>query len=193
MHRLIRGSAFAFLVLATGLASAATTDLEQGLVAFEREDYAEALKRLEPIAAAGEADAQFRVAQMLRYGWGTTADAAAAGVWMRRAAEAGQREAQAELGRMLRDGNGMVANPTEALTWLKRAAERGSGVAQLNLGRMYRNGVGTTRDQAQAYKWFTLAAQNGFVDGIASRNVMAESMTPDEIAAGERLVKEAAR
>ena len=193
MHLLIRGCAFAFLVLATGLASAATTDLEQGLVAFEREDYAEALKRLEPIAAAGEADAQFRVAQMLRYGWGTSADVAAAGVWMRRAAEAGQREAQAELGRMLRDGNGMVANPTEALTWLKRAAERGSGVAQLNLGRMYRNGVGTTRDQAQAYKWFTLAAQNGFVDGIASRNVMAESMTPDEIAAGERLVKEAAR
>jgi TPR repeat protein len=193
MHRLIRTCASAFLLLAAGAAYAATADFQEGVAAFDRGDYAEALKRLEPIAAAGDADAQFRVAQMLRYGWGTTADAAAAGVWMRRAAEAGLPDAQAELGRMLRDGNGMKANPAEALTWLKRAAERGSGVAQLNLGRMYRNGVGTTRDRAQAYKWFTLAAQNGFMDGIASRNVMAESMTPEEIAAGERLVKEAAR
>lgn len=172
---------------------AAASDFDQGVAAFERGEYVEALKRLEPLATAGNAEAQFRVAQMLRYGWGTSADLAAAGKWMRRAAEGGLRDAQAELGRMLRDGSGMEANAVEALDWLKRAAERGSGVAQLNLGRMYRGGIGTPRDRVQAYKWFTLAAQNGFVDGLSNRNAMAESMTPEEIAAGEKLVKEAAR
>lgn len=193
MQWLLPGCAATVLILAVGTAYPATTDGGEGVAAFERADYAEALKRLEPVAAAGDAGAQFRVAQMLRYGWGTTADPEAAGVWMRRAAEAGLREAQAELGRMLRDGTGMEANPVEGLTWLERAAERGSGVAQLNLGRMYRNGIGTPRDRTLAYKWFTLAAQNGFVDGISNRNAMAESMSPEEIAAGERLVKGTAK
>ncbi len=193
MRRLVHVCAAALLVLAAGASQAATAEFDAGIAAYERADYADAMKRLKPIAETGNADAQFHVAQMLRYGWGTNADPMAAGAWMRRAAEAGLRDAQAELGRMLRDGTGMDANPVEALTWLKRAAERGSGVAQLNLGRMYRAGVGTTRDPAQAYKWFTLAAQNGFVDGLSNRNAMVENMTPEEIAAGERLVKEAAK
>jgi hypothetical protein len=193
MHRPIRRLAFAVAALAAGIAHAAAAGLDEGMAAFERQDYSTSLTLLKPLAEAGDADAQFRVAQMLRYGWGTRADAVAAGVWMRRAAEAGLRDAQAELGRMLRDGSGMDANPVEALTWLTRAAERGSGVAQLNLGRMYRNGVGTNRDRVEAYKWFTLAARNGFIDGIANRNAMAESMTPEEIEVGERLVKETAK
>jgi hypothetical protein len=66
----------------------------RGLAAFEKGDYAEALKEWRPLADQGDAEAQYRLGRMHEKGWGTTKDFDAALRWYRLAAEQGHEEAK---------------------------------------------------------------------------------------------------
>jgi TPR repeat protein len=65
-------------------------------------------------------------------------------------------------------------------------AHRGDGAAQYNIGRMYARGEGVRRDLTEAYMWFTVAGRSGRPESERARRVIAQSMTPTQVAEGLR-------
>lgn len=69
------------------------------------------------------------------------------------------------------------------------AAEQGDSDGQLFLAAFYRDGHGVPQDYVQAYMWFNLAAShNSDIDYV--RDKLAERMTQEQIAEGQKLSRE---
>jgi TPR repeat protein len=168
------------------LGSVANAEADPARSAYEREDYATAVALYSPRAEVGDAEAQYRMGLMARFGWGIEKDPAAAVRWLQRAAEQNHPQAQAELGTMFRLGRGVPENPQEAARWLSAAAANGVGIAQLAIGRMYRDGIGVPRDLVEAYAWFSAAGANSVMDGFAYRDEIARAMSPEQLAEAKR-------
>lgn len=66
----------------------------RGLEAFEKKDYAAALREWRPLADQGHAEAQFRLGRMHEKGWGVAKDHEEALRWYRMAAEQGHEQAR---------------------------------------------------------------------------------------------------
>ncbi|MBA4256746.1 MAG: sel1 repeat family protein [Polaromonas sp.] len=86
--------------------------------------YAEAVALYTPLADAGNATAQTRLAWMYEAGRGVPRDLDEAARRFQMAAEAGAAEAQYALAVMLRTGQGRPKNLPLSLTWLQRAADQ---------------------------------------------------------------------
>ena len=115
------------LVLALGLsAPVLAADHEAGVEAYDRGDYATALKEWQPLAEQGKADAQLGLGAMYFYGQGVPQDYAEAVKWYRLAAEQGQADAQIALGFMYYFGHGVPQDYVQAHMWYSLAAERSS-------------------------------------------------------------------
>ena len=84
-------------MLAMALAHAG---LDEGNAAYERGDYAVALKEFQPLAERGDARAQLGRGVLYANGDGVPKDAAESAQWYRRAAEQGYAGAQYNLGVM---------------------------------------------------------------------------------------------
>ncbi len=94
-------------------------------VAFDRADYATALKVWLGPAKAGDASAQTYVGEIFEKGLGVPPDHAAAAEWYRRAADTGFPRAAINLGHLYERGLGVPRDPAQALTWYRRAAGLG--------------------------------------------------------------------
>lgn len=173
--------------------SVAQTPADAAQAAYEREDYAAAAALYAPRAKAGDAEAQYRMGMMARFGWGMEKDARESARWLQQAAVQNHAQAQAELGTMYRLGRGVPEDPKEAARWLTAAATAGVGMAQLSIGRMYRDGLGVGRDLVEAYAWFSAAGENSVMDGLAYRNEITREMSPEQLAEGKRRAAERAR
>ena len=80
------------------LAAPAWAGFLEGVAAYERGDYAMALREFRPLAEQGYAGAQNNLGLMYARGRGVPQDYAAAVKWYRKAAEQGYVEAQHNLG-----------------------------------------------------------------------------------------------
>ncbi|ULA64638.1 MAG: hypothetical protein LZF86_160038 [Nitrospira sp.] len=61
----------------------------------------------------------------------------------------------------------------------------------MKLGTMYELGEGVIQDYVQAHKWYNLAGANGeTVYAPKRRDLLAQRMTPAQIAAAQRLALE---
>jgi TPR repeat protein len=160
---------------------------DDALAAYEREDYAAALKLYQPRARAGDAEANYRIGLMHRFGWGVDKDIDAAVKYLRMAADQKHAGALAELGTMYRLGRGVPEDPKLALQMLTGAAERGHGIAQLAVGRLYRDGTGTPVDLVRAWAWLTLAGESQVMDGFAIRAEIQPEMTEEQISQAKKL------
>ncbi len=120
MHRLIQVLVAALLTM-----SAARADFDDGLAAFDEGDHAAALAIWQPLAEAGDADAQNALGDMHLYGRGVPRDAAAAIGWYEQAAAQGHAGAQNHLGVIYANGFGVEADRVSAYMWWKLAAARG--------------------------------------------------------------------
>src|SRR5216684_6916578 len=74
--------------------------MEDGLIAYERGDYAAALRLWRPPADRGDAAAQYNLGVMYLNGQGVPQDYAAAATWYLKAADQGYAAAQGSLGVM---------------------------------------------------------------------------------------------
>ncbi len=135
-------------------------------------------------ARAEKGDPEAQVALGLKYA--EREDYAEAVKWYRKAADQGNAEAQNNLAVMYANGQGVPQDYAEAVKWFRKAAGQGFPRAQHDLAVMYANGQGVPQDYAEAYKWFNLAASQGDASASADRNKLALSMTPDQIAEGQR-------
>ncbi len=152
------------VALLCALAVPARAGFDEGLAAYERGDYAAALREFLPLAEQGDATAQFALGLMYDNGEGVPQDDAEAAKWYRRAAEQGDASAQYNLGVMYDNGYGVPQDHAEAVKWYRLAAQQGVAKAQYNLGLMYGNGQGVPQDYAEAAKWYRRAAEQGFAD-----------------------------
>ena len=153
-HRRIRGFGPAQM-------NDADMNLASGVAAFEAKEFRRAFQLLAPLAARGEADAQFRVAVMSRNGLGGVANEALAFSSMRDAAGQGHGLAQHGLGVMYLYGECVEKDEAEAARWFRRAADQGLAGAMMTLGMMYEQGLGVERDAEQARRLYMLAESAG--------------------------------
>ena len=135
--------------------------LEDAQAAYERRDYDTALSLFQPLAEQGDAEAQYSLGLMHRYGQSVKQDYAKAAKWYRRAAEQGHFKAQTNLGRLYNNGQGLPLDYVMAVKWFRKAADQGTAYAQSNLGSMYADGHGVEQDYGEAVEWYRLAAEQG--------------------------------
>ncbi|TQE98499.1 MAG: sel1 repeat family protein [Spiribacter salinus] len=164
-HTSTRRTALLLVAGLLGLLAAATVaaadTLERGIAAYEAERFEKAYELLKPLAEEGDAEAQYRVAQI--YGRPSLGgqDFGEAKVWLERAAKANHPNAILGLGYMYSNGMGVEEDNNRAAEYYRDAAELGSKVARRNLGLFYKNGEGVERDYEEAAEWFRRAAQQG--------------------------------
>ena len=161
--------------------------IEEGRTAFNRGDYATALALFRPLAEQGNAFAQYNLGLMYNNGEGVPQDYAEAVRWYLLSTEQGNSGAQNNIGGMYYRGEGLPQNNAEALRWFRQSAEKGLVEAQYNLGVMYGNGRGVPQDYILAHMWWNLAAAQGNEEAVEARDIVAASMTREQIAEAQRL------
>ena len=156
------------LVLFLLIAPSAWGDYQDGRTAYNRGDYATALKELRPLAEQGHAGAQYFVGYMYYKGQGVDQDGEEAVKWLRKSAEQGDVKAQLRLGMMFRLGLTVPKNYAKAEKWLRKATEQGDAKARYNLGLMYYKGEGVDQDEVEGLELIHKAAEQGYVSAQAA-------------------------
>jgi uncharacterized protein len=155
---IIAGTLAALTLLAAMIAPASAGSLEDGRAAYQRNDFATALRDWQPLASKGVAGAQFGLGVMYATGNGVPPDYGVAASWFHKAAEQSYPAAEFELGRLYVDGHGVKKDFSAALNWFHMAANQGYADGQYALGVMYENGQGVVQDSATAAGWYRSAA-----------------------------------
>ena len=168
---------------------------EDGEAAYNKGDYAQALKWYSLAVEQGNPRAQSNLGWMYANGRGVPKNDNQAVKLYRLAAERGFAKAQYNLGWMYANGRGVPKNDNQAVKLYRLAAEQGDAVAQGNLGVMYAEGRGVPEDDVLAYLWYNLAAtgasdQNTREKAAENRETLAERMTPAQITEAQRLSRE---
>ena len=110
------------VALVVALAAPAWAGVEEVKAAYERGDYAAAVRGLRPLAAEGDARARFSLGLMYVFGQGVAEDFAEAAKWFRRAAEQSHASAQFNLGVMYAYGRGVPQDYVRAHMWFNLGA-----------------------------------------------------------------------
>ncbi len=165
--------ALAVAVLLT-LAGPVSADFKAGLEAFDKGDYAAALREWMPEAQQGDAAAQNNLGLIYDKGLGVSQSDTEAVKWYRSAADQNHVKAQFNLGVMFERGRGVPQSDAEAVQWYRKAADQGHASAQFTLGFMYDKGRGVPRDHAEAVKWYRSAADQGHAKAQFSLAVIYE-------------------
>ncbi|MDE1904171.1 MAG: sel1 repeat family protein [Alphaproteobacteria bacterium] len=103
---------------------------QQGDNAYDRKDYAEAMRLYRQAAAMGNATAEANVGFLYAKGYGVPQDYAQSVHWYLMAAEKGQREAQHNLALKYWNGQGVAKDPAQARYWMQKSAAAGDPDAQ---------------------------------------------------------------
>jgi TPR repeat protein len=155
-------------VLASCLGLAQADALQDGLSAVNRKDYPEALRLLDPLAKAGNAQAQLQIGLLHYHGHGVRESDAQARVWFERAARQGSAAAQFQLGNMYAYGLAELPEGADnyrvAAQWYFEAARQGLADAQYSLAILFLTGSGVQQSQDEAMKWIRRAATQGHAD-----------------------------
>jgi TPR repeat protein len=118
------------LVLLAGPVAAGP--FEDGLSAYNRQDYATALRTWRPLADQGDSRAQHNLGYMYENGKGVPKDNVQAVTWYRLAAEQGEPHAQTNLGYMYASGKGVPKDDVLAYMWSNLGAAEGIETAAKN-------------------------------------------------------------
>ncbi len=182
----------ATLVVSAGVASAG--DFDAGVKAYQRGNYAAALREFRALAEQGIPEAQFNLGRMYHQGEGLAGNFRRAHFWFLQAAkpamDQGIPEAQLALGIMYYQGQGTAQDYAAAASWFGQAAGYGVAVAQWNLGIMYYEGKGVVQDFVRAYAWFSLAGSQGHEISNENRDRLQNLMTREQVAEAERISME---
>jgi tetratricopeptide (TPR) repeat protein len=184
-HKLLGAAA----ALAALIASPGLADVKSGVDAWQRGDFAVAVKEWRPAADQGDADAQFNLGQAYRLGRGVPADLRIAQSWFQKAAAKGHEQAQANLGLILYEGG----KRREALPWIRKAADRGDPRAQYVLGIELTNGDLIAKDWPRAYALMTRAAAQGLPAAARSLGQMEQFVPADQRQKGIALARQIER
>lgn len=190
--RLLVGAA----VIALCALPAHAASFKQAKKYYAAAEYSAAITELQPLAKAGNADANNLLGEMYLQGVGVSTDVALAKTYFEAGArvghlaalanlgvildneyklelvtleplaQAGNAQAQNRLGRMYEFGQGHSINPKAAYTWYKKAADQGHMDGRMNLARAHNFGLGTEQDFVKAEAGYLANAKAGHVDSM---------------------------
>jgi TPR repeat protein len=107
-------------------------------VAYDRANYATALKVWLPLAEGGDLAAQNNVGEIYEKGLGVQSDYQAAALWYRRAADKGYSRAAINMGNLYEQGLGVPKDKNQAFNWYRKA----SGLSDVSFGVAPAGGAG---------------------------------------------------
>lgn len=161
-------------------------EVKAGVEAWERADYTTAVKTWRPLAAAGDADAQFNLGQAYKLGWGVPMDLPVATEWFRKAAAQGHIRAEDNYGLLLF----RAGKKAQAMPFIQKSAARGEPRAQYILGTALFNGENIEKDWVRAYAMMTRAVASGLPQATNSLALMDQYMPLKQRQEGTRLAAE---
>jgi uncharacterized protein len=185
-------------------------DLEDGIDAYERNDYKAAKKIFIPLAERGDGVAQYYVGILTgsRKKWMTMSagqgyapaqfdlgfgykysDCKKARRWMQAAVDQNYPNALEEMGVWYQVGDCVPQNFKEALRLFQKGADIEHPPAQERLGRMYYLGEGVTQNYIIAHSWFIIAAVDGYDTAIYWREETRKLMTPSQIEKAQEMAR----
>jgi TPR repeat protein len=106
-------------------------DFRGGLSAFNRGDFAAAMRLWRPLADGDDARSQAGIGFLYHRGLGVKTDDVQAAFWLRKAAEQGQAEGQLMLGSLYFFGLGVPQSYATAYAWCELAQDSGQAEAQM--------------------------------------------------------------
>lgn len=118
------------------------------------------LDQLTKSAQAGQAPAQFFLANRYKHGQGVAQDPAQAFAWFKRAADQGIPAAQLNVGQMYAKGVGVKKNVNAAKDYFMKAAKMGDNRASYNLALLEEQ----EKNYVNAYQWYELSTRDGMLD-----------------------------
>jgi len=132
MRRLTAALCVTLAVLLGSAGVSVSQDFQKGFDAYNRGDYATALREWTPFAEQGDADAQYNLGFMYDNGYGVPQDDKTALKWWTLAAGQGNTDAQTSLGVMYYNGEGVLQDYVYAHMWWNIAASSGNKNASEN-------------------------------------------------------------
>lgn len=112
--------------------------VNQGTIAFQKQDYIRAKKLLLKAANKGNAMAQLGLGILYWQGGnGVEQDFVQSRQWLLKSAKQNNATAENLLGKIYQDGKGVKIDLTVAYSWYLKSANQGNDVAQYNLALMY--------------------------------------------------------
>jgi uncharacterized protein len=124
-------------------------DFVAGVEAYQKGDYATALKEWRPLAEQGGSAAQFNLGLMYYDGKGVPQDYGQAAVWFERSADRDYGKAQRDLGEMYAIGQGVKRDYVQAYKWLNLCAAKGDETCASHRDEIARKLKGSKLVQAQ--------------------------------------------
>ena len=149
---------------------------------------APAMLRLAELAVDGALDG--RLAPQRAVNWVLAAarqDRPGARDWLAARAEEGMRAAQLAYGELLLESSEEAG---QGIVLITRAAKAGDVRARALLGEAYATGGnGLEQDYVAAHGWYNLAAAGGAPEAEDRRDVIAQLMTPEQVAAAQAMAR----
>ena len=154
------------LALAVAASPSAAATYEEGMAAYQRQDFAAAAEAFEGLAADGDARAQSALAILHARGEGAPKDLAKAQELFEAAAKQDYAPAQYHLGRMLMSDSDAQGgkDAAKAAEWFEKAAGQGHVLANYALALLHHSGEGVTQNLGRAAEYARTAAEAGFPD-----------------------------
>lgn len=147
-----------WVVLACVLSFNAVAGLDEGIAAYENEEFELAVAELLPLARSGNQQAMTWLGKAYADGLDKPAQALP---WYLKAAQSGVAEAQVRLAEFYAEGLVVEQDDEQAEAWFGRAAEQGDDEGQFALGLHHEEVLG---DNATAAVWYEKAARQGNPD-----------------------------
>ena len=138
------------------------------------------IREIRELAQAGDAEAQFALAQLLDLGSGPAQNREEAITWLRKAAEQDLAAACFTLGLKYEFGVMRQKDLTQAAAWYWRAALQDLPMAQYRLGLLHLPDDQNAPDPIPAFAWLSLAAEHGYPDAAEARDKAAGFLSPEE-------------
>ena len=146
--RVIKAIYVAIVLTLSAAVPAAAGLLEDAVAAYDKGEFATALRLWRRLADQGDVPAQIKVGSMYAEGVGVPRDYVEAMKWFRRAADQGSARAQFDVGTMYDSGQGVPQSFAETVKWYRLAAAQGHADAQYHLGLMHAEGRGVAKSDA---------------------------------------------
>jgi len=163
-RHLVAVAAVLVFIIALALPSPTLAGMTEAKAAFNARDYKTAFREYLPLAEAGNAEAQFWIGDMYRFGLGRPQDYNTAIQWFKRSANNGYVRVMISLGYMAGKGQGMKSSKESENGCNTIAAKYGISSGQWNLYISLRKNHSTI---SKAREWLKRAVKQGHTAAMA--------------------------
>lgn len=175
------------LILSVLSGARAGADTGAAIGAYQRGDYATALRELEEAAKAGDAQAYYNLGVVYNDGKAVPRNLETAAEMFRRGAEKGSVLAAFALAQAYRRGEGVAVDYGQAAHWYAFAAKRGDFRAGNELGILYIEGKGVRKDPVEGFAWIYTGTHADILDDQALANAfqLVPMLTREQLREGQ--------